>query len=552
MAKTPRWTPQIDPSGNGPMMSVPRNADAPGRALAGAGRAVFQVGSFLSAEAKQAEEKTREYQREVEASKFRTERTDEFLETFDKISQTADPDERLAMWQQFQERAQTSLGTLKDEQTTAKATLYLNEDLRHWDSAVTQGVIQRRIDAGTEVEKTLLDQGRRLRSNVLYNDFLKDQVAAGAKTPEQATMAQEAFSSEILTLQGKDSVAADVTGMEYGPAVQYLNGPEAQNKLGGLDPQERQKFLDQQMGLLTRQQAQASQEARMADQMRTANGQRWLAKANQNQPIDLTAMWKEVDELGLDASVAKEVQAIVQNGPRTENDPATYAKLVEMQDAVQRGAAKGEDLKKFVFENASGLKRATSESALAAAANPFSMQTQAVTEAIQRMRGQFVRVQETDLQALLLSGATGESLKSAGDLRAGQLRLVDLGQDELEEWIGKNPDATRADILRRGREIQALIGQQSVEEQDRMIDAWQQGQEITLAGGERKKLTPETQRTQRGTEENELGTGGAEPAPVGLESVWGTLSVEERASAMRMIGRGVSASQILAALQGGK
>jgi hypothetical protein len=85
-----------------------------------------------------------------------------------------------------------------------------------------------------------------------------------------------------------------------------------------------------------------------------------------------------------------------------------------------------------------------------------------------------------------------------------------------------------------------------VEDQDRMIDAWQQGQELTFAGGERKGTKESGTASIPSPSPQEIGS------PAGLESVWGTLTTDEKASAMRMLARGVTAPQIVAALQGGQ
>lgn len=256
--------------------------------------------------------------------------------------------------------------------------------------------------------------------------------------------------------------------------------------------------------------------------------------------VDLDAVRAEYLSGSLPAEAYESVRRLTVEGRRLQNDPAAYAAYVDLKDAVARGARPAAELKAFAVANAGLLTAATFQEALDTAGNPFSMQVQAKNDAVQRAYGQFVRISEDSLAELLRSGVSGEEMKTAADERAQQLNLVNIVSDELEEWIRKNPDATRAEVLRRGREVQVLIAGQAVEEQDRLIGAWQRGESIGFAGGSRKRegtsLTPLTPLT-------------TPTAPSGLEGVWGRLDGETQAAALRLLARGVTAAEILQELQ---
>jgi len=227
-------------------------------------------------------------------------------------------------------------------------------------------------------------------------------------------------------------------------------------------------------------------------------------------------------------------------GPRTENDPETYAKLVELKDRVARGAAPTADLKAFATAHADKLTQAAYKDAIDTAGSPFSMQTQARNDAVQRAYGQFVKVQETDLQTLLLQGASKEAMRSAGDARAQQLNLVNMLSDELEEWIQKNPDATRAEILRQGRMIQVQIGRRAIEEQDSLIRQWE-----ASAGGMPGPEAAGVAGNLGNLRKTQTSAVPQSSAPAGLESIWDQLDSEAKADVMRLLARGRTAADIL-------
>lgn len=445
-----------------------------------------------------------------------------------------------ALKAKFQEIAQG----LSPDARARLETAY-NQAAAQWSQQVVTALEGMELADITTEARSLASQGRTADAQELL-DLYKDRLGPEA----HAQLASE------LMVSGAQSDLQQIAGVDgWQKARETLQDPQWQ-AIYGLDVAEAHKIRLALEGFVAEEETKAARIHAMEQQ---ALERQRIDQAYQG-TVDMDQARAEYLSGQLTEKAYETIRRLDVQGARTENDPQTYARLIAMEDAVQRGARPPADLADFVKANADKLKRSTYESAMAMALNPFSMQVQARNDAVQRAYGQLVRV-EIDRGELFRKGFTPAMVAELEHRRTKQLALVNMLSDELEEWIAKNPDATRAEILRRGREIQVLIGDQSVQEQDRMIDAWEQGLEMTFAGASRKRPQPpkgqsavqEAQEAQ-GTQESPSTSASAPPAPPsppGLESVWGTMSVEEQASAMRLLSRGVTPQQILSALQGG-
>lgn len=259
-------------------------------------------------------------------------------------------------------------------------------------------------------------------------------------------------------------------------------------------------------------------------------------------PIDMGPVLSAFAEGRIGKETYNQIRQIQRGGPRAQNDPQTIVSLSELQDAVQRGQTKPEELKKFLRDNAANLTPGKFESAYAEASDVFTPQIRAKNDAVQRAYGQLVKSNEIDgatTNLLLASGVPLDSIEQMKGDRAQQLNLVNILADEMDEFLQKNPEATREDILRRARQIQVTIAGYALEEQDRMIQAWQSGKSITFAGDTTTKTG-----TQTPTDKAQ----GTNLVPKGLEDVWPSMSQEEQVQALRLLAMGAHIGKIREAL----
>jgi hypothetical protein len=558
--KQPQWQLDVDPAGGGPMMVTPTRTDAPGRALAGLGQGIASVGRYLTEEAKQAAEYTKRLDESRKVSEFGTGAVRDYNQLKQDLASEPNPDAWQPKFDAMREQVRTRLDTITDPDARIRAETWLNQEEAVWDADIRTGAMQTSVKQSSDHLKVLLDDAVERRSIdqvQLYADMLVDRQIPGFTEQWRSDLVAQVepvIERELV----KDRVTAETLAQPtYGDQVKYLR---SLSKPGGMNDQEWVEFRDQLSSKLDVDRAAAAQAQAAHEAQVERNNDAVVAAAHQGK-LDLTTLWDRVENDEVDGTVAGEAQKIA-IAPPTQNDPGTFARLMEIQDAVERGARPAKDLRTYAEENASKLTAARYESAIQIAANPFATQNQAVNDAVQYMRGQLLTVADEKTFAELAATLSGEASATADEKHKRELALVDLGNRELEEWLAKNPDATRAETLRRGREITALLKARSVEVQDMMVEQWRAGRPRTepiwnaLAGegagaaptpGPNGALRAQGGASTEGTEATE--TPAAPAAPAGLEAVWGTMTPEERASAMRMLARGVTAAEIVEALQ---
>ena len=252
-----------------------------------------------------------------------------------------------------------------------------------------------------------------------------------------------------------------------------------------------------------------------------ANNDAIIADARQGK-LDLTTLWDKVRANEVDATVAEQARRIVLE-PRTENDPAAYARLEDTLDGFARGSISQGQAKAELDRIAGELKPSTFEGARATITNTYSAQVQARQDVVMRARGQLVDVaNEQDWATLMVSITAPELAEAAGAKRKRQLAQVSSVEDELDQFIKRKPDASREEILRMGRIITAEVGGTMP---PAAASPWG---EVPL---------PENQPSTLNNQPS--------AAPAGLETLWPTLNDAEKSTVRMLLGRGFTAERIL-------
>lgn len=555
MAKQPQWQPKIDPAGGGPMMVTPTNASAPGRALAGAGREVRRLGEIFAyraerkdalaqAEQDRARRETEALTRATKVADYKLDATRGFIDLRNRVLETADPDAARRLWDAEKETlAPVDDDAVGDDVTMLRRQVY-DAAMQDWEGLVDQDVNSLRLRHAQQSAAAAEAVALELGDVELYRERM---AAAGPILGLDAQTVQDRIDLLSRQIEKRDRGNEIRAELMAGPADEGLRRLESMNKPRILTDEEWGQLRKEIASDLQIEAAVANQEVERRKAQVAANEARLWADFLDGK-VDVTAIPDAIRRGDISAAVGERIVAAATKPMAVEDDPETYARLQALLDDVVGGRADPQAAIDFALSNRDKLSLATQKSALAQAANRSTPQVQALRDAVQRAYGQLVRISEDSLAELLRSGVSGDQMKTAADERAQQLNLVNIVSDELEEWIRKNPDATRAEILRRGREVQVLIAGQAVEEQDRLIGAWQRGESIGFAGGARKRegtsLTPLTPLTQPAAP--------VAASPAGLEGVWESLTVDEKASALRLLARGVTAAEIAAALQGGR
>jgi hypothetical protein len=567
MAKQPQFRPVIDPAGQGPLLVVPTDPGAAGRARAGAGSALaglgdtaFRTGVFLTAEAQEAERRTKELQRRTAVADFTLDRTQKFLAVRQEIQRTADPDAAAARWSEA--RGELAPGPMAagggdDEEMGQLRQQAYDDRMVLWEGVIAadlQGLRVRQASASLESARKASIE---MRDTSLFLERL--QAAAPLvgwseqEVQDEFSAVDRAVSAELT----KDRIAAKVTSMPYDRAVAWLNsdGPFYGT---GLNPQEKQKFLDEQMGRLTRQQAAAAQEANLAAAVRQRNAAQLLGQAGRGQPVDLDAMWGMVEVGSLDPAHARTVQDMLAKGPVTSDDPAVLQELLAIQDQVARGTAPAQKLVNFALAQAgTKLKDATWTSALEFAQKSFTPQMQAVNDEVQQATRELVTVTQESLDDLIALIGKGPTVAAAENERANQYRQVDYIRRSLMDYVRDHPQATGDDIYRTRLSLLRSLQRQNADQVKSLLEAYEAGKLNPPPQPAAPPMSPPTGPQVQGLEQagsrlaEQLAARPALPAaiPTGFESLWDTLSAEERTTVLTLLGRGWTPAQILQGAQ---
>jgi hypothetical protein len=542
MAKTPQWTVrETGAASGGPLIVAPRNADAPYRALSGLGATVRDLGKTLTAEARVAQERSRALQRATEASDVRLDLTRKFLDLRDELGNIPDPEERLRRWDAAQGEFGTQLESIPDPETRAAAQRYYDDDMRAWDAEVHGSVAASRLAQAERGLQNAAAMSLELRDLSLYEERVRQAAPVVGWTDQVVADEMDRMERLIGHEQAKDAVAARAASLPFDDAVAYLNS-DAPFYGTAIDPQEKQKFLDAQMGLLTRQQAAAAQEARRVESVRETNGVAAIAAAYRDK-LDLDATLKQMEAGALRPEDFNQAVQIAKKGPVTQNDPAVYAQVQDLLDGMARGAQTPQAVRRFALDHADRLTPAKMETILQETAQAFAPQSQALRDAVTRARSQLVTAPEAESPMMaLLRAQNPDAAQDVDNQRARQWRLVNYLEDELQRYLRENPQATREDIIKKGRALEVYLRQQAPERQGQIIAAWET--DATRPAGPVFVAQTPQQADQAAARYVDEMFGPA--VPVGLESIWSDLTPEEQTDVRELLAQGVSVARILA------
>ncbi|HUU94059.1 MAG TPA: hypothetical protein VM238_22940 [Phycisphaerae bacterium] len=527
MGRLPKWDMEVVPTGGGPLIVRPSgDPGAAGLGQAAMGRSIQELGSAITSQGLQAEQKTKRLQQDTETSQYALEATQGYNKLQAELTTETDPDARQPRWEEFQAAQRGRLGEIADEDVRERAETWLNEQTGLWDAHVRTGTQQLRLKQSYEHLESLDSDATVRRDDSLLVPHLSAMVNAGHMDPRNANDYLRAKRREIRGELGKDTIAGAVFRMDHAEALAALKDPKTFAGLD-LDAQQVSEFRDRLHAQLDVQRAAAAQEARGIEQAREKAGVEALASAYRGE-LDVDAGLAAMERGELRPEDFREALTIAAKGPVTENDPAAYAELLALQDGLARGTVEPQAVRNYAMANARKLKPATVEGAIRTAAESYSPQVQAVREAVARAERQFVTVTDSTLQMLVAMGTGKDALKPAEDARAFQYRLVSCLEDELYEYVRANPQATREEIVKRSRQIEVSLRQKTETEQREMIGAWEQAVFAPPAA----------------SPWGEVPLPSADGIPAGLEGLWPQMNQTERTEALELLRLGVSTERI--------
>jgi hypothetical protein len=535
--KQPGWTVEETGGGAGPLVVRPLNPEAPGLALAGMGRSLAETGAFLTAEARDAEAKTRALQQTTEVSRYTLAALQQYGALKDELERVTDPDARLPRLQELEGQLRADLESLGDPQVRTRAETWLNEEYALWDKDVRTGTQALRLKQANDHFAALAEDAVARRDDSRIAAYLQDLTEQGFTAPQQAADTLAAYRTRIDRELDKDALTGMITALPYPQAVERLNGMA---RPGTLNEQEWAQFKDGLHAQLDVARAQAAQEQRYRQQVVAANVTKSWAAALAG-TLDVAAVPGQVERGDLPPDEAVRLTTFARRGPAAENDPATYAELNAKLGDLALGRTDAANVLKFATAHASKLKPGTVDAAIEAATNRATPQVRAVEDAVQSATREIVTVtDDVYAQILALSAGNTTALTSANDQRAGQWRQVDYVRQQLRAYVQQHPAATPDEIYVESRKLLRHLRTQTAEARTAEVEAWEEDLVWGTSPAPLESYDLETR--QRRTL---VGGMKAVGAPAGLEGLWETLTAEEQRDVLELLRRGWTPAQIL-------
>lgn len=529
MAKFPKWSADLVPTGGGPLIVRQPNAGQAGAALSGLGRSMAGLGQYLTKEAKEAAEKTAELDRIRQASTATRQASQELRKFADEIRRDPEPGNYERRFEEVSQSVLAGIDAIEDPEVKTRVQTQIDSDLDfHYRDMLTHRMEKQQ--QAFEREYTAAEkQAVRTGDVELVEKPLQDLQAVGLLSQEQA--AEYLAKTRAKTLVWQTAIA-----LGWKEGQKYIADPQTWKDVP-LGLEEMSAFKGLIESNLRSQEAIEGREA-LLQAAKTEQAKSGLfadalaGKLDDPMKIDLALRAQVVTP-----AEAKDLYRLVRDGAPETNDFEALAKINQMIDGIERGQYQTSDVLKEIDRNVTKLTPAKRDSLIERATNVFSFQNRAMSDARRYAISQLVTVNESMLERLYSMGTSTETLKPIEDRRAFEYRLVEYVEDQLGSWIQAHPEATPDDVQVHGRRLISQVRSMDQARRRSMLDAWETTETVSTTTA----ATP-----WEGPNEGVLMIG---EAPRGLESVWESLSAEERDSARAFLRDGGTVEQVLEALR---
>lgn len=550
MAKLPKWDAQVDITPSGPAISRNPAAGATGEAMAGVGQQIRRFGAILSAEARQAEEQTRELQRDTEASRHVLEVAKAKDTALAEMSQTAEPTAQQEIWNQFQSGVNDLIDHVDDDKTRQYVELQLNNKMPSWNAVAVGSIQQTRLAQADAVDQAMLDDTVRTRTLQPYVEHLDRRLAAGAETQETYTRKKELAARMVDTGLETDAIRARVKAMPVADAIREL---DTMNRPRNLNEQEWGPLRHTLLTELRVEDTAAGleQQKQLAIVDRTEN-EFWVKiHTGATTPQEVVSQEKLYAEGkgGIRPEIGHQMLQMMAAKPRDQNDPQAYDDMVDAIADLRAGRIDRDEARKRLVARADQLKPATREQFASEIAATGTIQERTISDASQYARSQIVTAPGENDPGLFQMPE--EAQKIAIERRREQFRILEFHDQSLRDYAKKNPDATADDLYVESRKILFRIRQQSEIANQGMVETWEAqqivgpGRPVLFDAATGRLVIPEGKSPETGVRSPQTQNSGLQTAPKGLEGVWDGLNEQEKLDVLELLRRGWTVERIL-------
>ena len=517
MAKFPQWTATVDPTAGGPLIVRQPNAGQTGMAMAQLGQTIAGVGQYLTAEGRQAAERTAELDRIRQASTITRQATSKLRKFSDEIRRDPDPANYERRFEEVSSSILAGLDAIEDPEVCTRAQVKIDSELDFHQRDMLTWRMQAQQKA-FEQEYLQAEQDAVRTGNVeAVETPLQALVDAGFTTPEQAARAKSVVEAKTIVWQ-----TALAKGWTEG--LKYATDPETLAELP-LSPEERKAFKAELESYLaseeTLEQLAARKEAERIERDKT----QLFADAYSEKLTDPGQIDQALRAGVLSPTEAKQLYELMKKGPPAENDPQASAEAYDLVADVQFGRTQPETALRQLDKMASKLTPAFRDARIKDLTSTGPIDT-AMRDITQAARRELVTTTQDLMTVMMTSGAGPDALAALDNEKNRQERLVNYHDDQMRRWLREHPEASEDDLYVESRRILARVRSMDVAGRESLLESWEQ-----------QVLTPAASPWE-GPNEGVIPLGSV--APQGLETVWDTMTTEEKQTALSALANGTA------------
>lgn len=354
MAKFPKWTADLVPTGGGPLIVRQPNAGQAGAALSGLGRSMARYGQYLTQEAKEAAERTQELDRIRQASTATRQASQELRKFADEIRRDPDPGNYERRFEEVSQSVLSGVDAIEDTEVKTRVQTQIDADLDwHYRDMLTH-----RMEAqqkAFESEYTAAeDQAIRTGDVELAEKPLKDLQAVGLLSEGQA-------SEYLAKTRAKTLVWQTALALGWKEGQEYIADPQTWKDVP-LSLEEMQAFKGLIESNLQSQQAIEARNARLQAAKIEQAKSTLFADALAGKLDDPATIDAALRSGTITPPEAKELYKVFRNGPAEVSDPDVYLEALNRVDMAQRDPAKRAEALAYLRRNATKLTPAKYES----------------------------------------------------------------------------------------------------------------------------------------------------------------------------------------------
>lgn len=354
MAKFPKWSADLVPTGGGPLIVRQPNAGQAGAALSGLGRSMAGLGQYLTKEAKEAAEKIAELDRIRQASTATRQASQELRKFADEIRRDPEPGNYERRFEEVSQSVLAGIDAIEDPEVKTRVQTQIDSDLDfHYRDMLTHRM-EKQQQAFEREYAAAEKQAVRTGDVELVEKPLRDLQDVGLLSEQQA-------SQHLATTRAKTLVWQTALALGWKEGQKYIADPETWKDVP-LSLEEMSAFKGLIESNLRSQEAIEGREALLQAQKVEQAKSSLFADALAGKLDDPGKIDQALRSNTVSHAEAKQLYDLMKKGPAEVSDPDVYLEALHRVELAKTDPAKRADALGYLRRNVTKLTPANYQS----------------------------------------------------------------------------------------------------------------------------------------------------------------------------------------------